>query len=298
MTRGYQTDELKQKLVTVLQDSRTGLSGVEISEKLGVNRITMTKYLKIFATEGLIKFKNIGNVTLWILEEDVEQFQFPDDYFKVQTKYQEYLVSGLENKSLHLIRNCIHSEAKVPQLMIEVIVPAIEYVQKNYKEGKLGNAEEKLLKNIILKSIGLVNLTSFQVNPQKNIIIIAADSESVLLSEAASACFQADNWQVFSLGDMSSAIDILFDLDLKKFLGKIWKRKTGIMITAVFSSTEEGLNFFADAVNSIKEESGKQPHLVVCGKVGKKTQIKSDLMAKDLEPVLQWSQTVFESSKN
>ena len=89
MAKGYQTKELKEKLVEVLVDSKTGLSGVEISEKLGVNRVTMTKYLNIFATEGMIRQKNIGNVNLWFIEEGIEQFDFPNDYFKVKTKFQE-----------------------------------------------------------------------------------------------------------------------------------------------------------------------------------------------------------------
>ena len=84
MARGYQADEVKQKLVDLLNESKTGLSGVEISEKLGINRVTMTKYLKVFSAEGLIRQKDIGNVTLWFVEEGAEQFQFPDDYYQVQ----------------------------------------------------------------------------------------------------------------------------------------------------------------------------------------------------------------------
>ncbi len=61
MARGYQTEEIKQKLVDVLNDTKTGMSGVEISEKLGVNRITMTKYLNIFAAEGLNPFVLSGD---------------------------------------------------------------------------------------------------------------------------------------------------------------------------------------------------------------------------------------------
>ena len=52
-------------------------------EKIGINRITMSKYLKVFAAEGLLRQKNIGNVTLWFLEPGQESFNFPDDYFKV-----------------------------------------------------------------------------------------------------------------------------------------------------------------------------------------------------------------------
>jgi len=81
MARGYQTEEIKEKLVDLLSNSKTGLSGLEISERLSINRITATKYLNVFAAEGLIKQKNIGNVNLWFIEDGTEKYYFPDDYF-------------------------------------------------------------------------------------------------------------------------------------------------------------------------------------------------------------------------
>ncbi len=67
------------------------------------------------------------------------------------------------------------------------------------------------------------------------------------------------------------------------------------MITVDFADTEEGLNFFAESVNSVKEEAGKNLHLILCGKIGKKTSIQSDLTTDNLDTILQWSQTVYES---
>jgi len=59
MTRGYQIEDIKEKLLEVLHNSKTGVSGLEISERLNINRVTMTKYLKVFAAEGLLKQKNL-----------------------------------------------------------------------------------------------------------------------------------------------------------------------------------------------------------------------------------------------
>ena len=59
MVPGYKIDELKKKLIDILEDSKMGLSGIEISEKLNVNRLTMTKYLKVLAAEGFLRQKNI-----------------------------------------------------------------------------------------------------------------------------------------------------------------------------------------------------------------------------------------------
>ncbi|QLH11510.1 helix-turn-helix domain-containing protein [Nitrosarchaeum sp. AC2] len=297
MGKGYESSEIRQRLIELLEDSKSGMSGVEISKKLGVNRTTMTKYLKVFAAEGFLRQNNIGNITLWFLESGQEAYSFPDDYFKVAPQYLDKLIKGQETQIYSLIKNCINSGATIPKLVTEVIIPSVESIQKLYDDGKIGNTEQKLLQNIISKSLQIFNQISIDSNPKNNIIVISADAYSNLLSEAASASLHSDGWRVFHLGDMSSAINVLFDLDLQKLMGKIWKQKSGIMIILVFSNTEEGLHFFAESVNSIKEKLGKRIRLALCGKVGKKTKIQSDLLSEKFEDVLQWSKTVSESSK-
>ncbi|MDH3192229.1 MAG: ArsR family transcriptional regulator [Nitrosopumilus sp.] len=297
MGRGYQSQDIRQKLIEAFEDSKTGMSGIEISQKIGINRITMTKYLKIFAAEGFLRQKEIGNVTLWFLEPGQESFDFPNDYFKVTSQYLENLVKGTENQVYSLIRNCIHSGASSNKIIVEVILPAIHAIKSMYDDGKIGRSEEKLLQNTISKSLQIFNQIQIEPEPKKNIIVISADSESSLISEAASTSFYLDGWKVFHLGDMSSAINVLYDLDLQKLMGKVWKQKSGVMIVVVFSKTEEGLNFFADSINSVKEKLGKKIRLALCGKVGKKTKIQSDLISEKFEDVLQWSKTVYQSSK-
>jgi hypothetical protein len=295
MARGYETVEIKQKLVDILRNSKTGFSGVEISEKLGINRVTMTKYLNVFAAEGLISQKNIGNVNLWFIEEGTEQFRFPDDYFKVKNTFLENLVEGSEQQVFRLIRNCNHSNAQTSKIMTDIIIPAVESVQELFRQGKIGKSEEKHLNKIISNSIQILNLTPTETIPEKNAIVLSTDSKNALHAEAASASFHSEGWQVSSLGDMSDAIDVLLDLDLEKLLGKIWKQKTGIMIIVVFSETQEGLKFFSEAVNSVKGKVGKNLYLVLCTKIKTPT-AKADLVAENLETALQWSQTIFERS--
>ena len=296
MARGYQTEEIKEKLVDLLTTSRTGLSGLEISERLEINRITTTKYLNIFAAEGLIKQKNIGNVNLWFIEDGTEKFNFPEDLFKVKTKYVEYLTARKEQQVYNLVRNSFHSTTQPVKIITEIIVPAIESIYGIFDQGKIGKSELNLLEKIISNSIQIIKLENFDIDTKKNVILISADHQSTLLSEAASASFHADGWQVYSLGDMSSSIDVLFDLDLQKLLTKIWKPGAGMMVIVVFSSTPESMKFFAESVNSIKTKSRRNLYLAVCGDMKKNAGIKADLMEKDIEAILQWSQTTFESS--
>ena len=297
MGKGYQIEELKEKLIEVLQDSKMGMSGIEISEKLKVSRITMTKYLKVFAAEGFLRQKIIGNTTLWFLESGQETFRFPDDYFKVEPQYLNYLIKGTESQVFSLIKNCIHSEGSVYKLVTEVILPAIHSIQALYDDGKIGNSELKLLGNTISKSLQIFNQIPVEANPKKKIIVLSGDPESTLLSEAASASFHSNEWTVFHLGDMSSAITLLYDLDFQKLVSKIWKQKSGILIVVVFSNTKERLNFFADSLYPIKEKMGKRMNLVLCGKAEKKVKLDCDLQTEKLENVIQWSDTVYENSK-
>lgn len=297
MGRSYQSTEIKQKLIDVLKDSKTGMSGVEISEKLGVNRTTMTKYLKVFAAEGFLRQKDIGNISLWLLEPGQETFYFPDDYFKVAPLYLENLVKGNESQVYSLVKNCINSGASVRKLVTEVILPSMDSIQKLYDDGKIGKSEEKLLEHIISKSLQILSQITVDSNPKKNIIVISADNQSNLLSEAASTSLHSNEWNVFHLGDMSSAINVLFDLDLQKLIGKIWKQKSGVLLILVFSNTEEGLHFFAESINSIKEKMGKKIRLALYGKVEKKTKIDSDLLSEKFDDILQWSENVYENSK-
>jgi len=295
MARGYDVAEVKFRLIKLLRDSKIGISGVEISERLGINRVTMTKYLGIFSAEGVIAEKSIGNVNLWFVYEGIEQFQFPDDYFRVQEKYIEYITKCSESSVYNLIRSCLNSDVNVIKLMTEVILTAIPEVQKYFDDGKIGKAEEQLMKTIISKSIQLVNLDIQSPKNEKNVIIIAADPQSVLEAEAASAAYRSNDWNVFFLGDMSSSIDVLFDLELTKLLSKIWKSKQGLMIVAVFSQTEEGLKFFSESFYSVKGKNDDNLHLVLSGKIGKKITIKSELQSEKLDDILQWSQTKFEN---
>ena len=170
------------------------------------------------------------------------------------------------------------------------------YIQTLFDQGKIGKSELTFIEKIISNSIQIIHLENVETNKEKNVIVISADDKSTLFSDALSTSFHTDGWQVYSLGDMSSSIDVLFDLDLQKFLTKVWKRKVGIMIIVIFSATEEGLQFFAESVKSIKGKSSKKNlYLVLCGKL-EKIKIDADFIDEDLQNVLQWSQSTFERS--
>ena len=296
MARGYDETEIKFRLIKLLHSSKSGISGVEISDKLGINRVTMSKYLNKFAAEGTITQKNIGNLNLWFVDDDIEQLNFPEDYFIVQEKFLSNVIDCMEKPVYNLIKNCINSKAKMDKIITEIILPSIPQIQKLFDDGKIGKSEQQLMTGIITNSIQMITHHSGQSESGKNIIILSADTESILISDAAAAAFRSQNWNVFSIGDMSSSIDVLFDLELRKLLSKTWKSKEGIMIILIFSQSEEGLKFFSDSFYSVKEKSENNLFIALSGKTGKKVKIKADLSSPKLEEILQWSNTKFENT--
>ena len=298
MTRGYSSEKIRDKLIDVLSQSKTGLTGMEIAEKLKVNRVTMSKYLKVFAAEGLIKQKNMGSVNLWFVEAGIDQLNFPKDFFLVKGKYLEYVLSASSHEAHNLIRISLHSGANPSKLICEVIEPAIDAVENAFKNGKVGKSEKNFLDSIISTSISLIGLFDGEINPKKNMVILSTDYQNSLHAQAAYAAFHMENWKTSLLGDMSSAIDVLFDIDLQRFLNKIWSTREGIMIIVIFSSTEGAIKFFSQAVDTSKSKFGKNLHLALYTKIAKKIKTTADFISDDIETLLQWCQTVFESSQD
>ena len=134
MARGYNENDVKFRLIKLLHSSKSGISGVEVSEKLGINRVTMSKYLNKFAAEGTITQENIGNLNLWFVDEDIEQLNFPDDYFLVQEKFTSHIIDCMEKPVYNLIKNCINSNAKLDKIITEVILPTIPQIQKLFND--------------------------------------------------------------------------------------------------------------------------------------------------------------------
>jgi len=295
MPRGHDIDHMRKKILDVLSESDAGMSGLEIAGRLGISRITATKYLRMFAEHGIIRGRDLGNAVIWTANEGVEELLFPDDYFKVKRMFLDRLMELREQQMYTMLQNSLSMGASVRQIVLEAIIPAIDSVRTLYDEARIGSSELGMFESMILNAIKLLQRRT--VAAKKNAVLISADRASLLKCHCAEAAYRDDGWNVYNLGDMSSSVNVLFDIDLPTLLGRVWRRHSEIMIIAVFSQTEEGLNFFADAVNSAKIKKRKNLRLVLCGKIEKKTKLASDLISHDLGKVLQWSETVFASNR-
>ena len=109
-------DKIRRKIVSKLGKSKLGLSGLEISKAVGMNRVTLSKYLGILSAEGIIGQKHVGNAIVWFVQDGIDSFSFPDDYDMAAKKYLDLLLANSANAAHQIIRNCLHMGAPVCRL--------------------------------------------------------------------------------------------------------------------------------------------------------------------------------------
>ncbi|MDI1495145.1 MAG: transcriptional regulator [Cenarchaeum symbiont of Oopsacas minuta] len=287
---------IRHKIVDNLGQSKVGLSSLEISKAVGMNRVTLSKYLGILYAEGVIGQKHVGNAIVWFVHEGTDLFSFPDDYDIVTKKYLDLLLDNSAETAHHMIRNCLHMGATTEKIMSEVILPASEYVMRTYEEGNIGSAELHLLQNALRDSIRFASNDNTIVNADKNTVLIATDALGSILCGAAASVLRNGGWTVSHVGDMSKSANSMLDLDLHKLLRRVWPKKRGIMIVAIFSRTGEGLGLFSEAAEAVTIKlKTKKIRLLLFGSDSADASARVDLATTNFMHAMQWFQTSYET---
>ena len=294
MGRGYGAEEVRRRLVKVLESSESGMSGTELASRMNLSRITLAKYLASFEQRGLVKSHPAGNVTIWYMGRDAGVYTFPDDYFRIESVYLDAVVSGNAEDTFSLMQNCIHSGARPARLVVEAVLPALDSLDRLYDEGRLGGLERALMKDIVSRSLHYMIWPPSRPVPTKNCILLAAEPSDLMACRAAAAALRSEGWRVHIPGDIAASVDVFFDLDLRKLLGRIWKGSPGVMVLGVFGGDEEVLRFLAESVDTVRKGGPGDIRLAFCSRTGGK-RLGADMASESLEDVLQWCETVHKS---
>lgn len=293
MGRGYDTDEVRHKLIRVLGKSQSGMSGVELASKMGMSRITLSRYLTSFEQHGVVYGKKMGNVTVWHIKKGFDDYSFPQDYFRVTSTYLDTVVSGDAQGAVALLENCVYSGAKPVRLILDTVLPAYESIGRMYETQKIGSLERMSLQDTLDRSMYTLGRAS-NVSATKNCILMSTESNADIFCRAAAASLRSENWHVHNLGDIAGSVDVFFDLELQKLLGRVWRGTSGIMILVAFGGNLDALRFLASAVNTIRKKIPKNIQLAFCGETGGKL-LGSDMATQNVSELIQWCDTVHQN---
>jgi methanogenic corrinoid protein MtbC1 len=298
MYRRYTLDEIKRKIIDVLQSAGgTGLSGVELADRIGINRMTVTKYLDVMNAMGLLKKKKIGNVNIWFAQTGVADIDFPINYIQVQQKLISAILDGDEDHGRRILLSVMNSSVDQVRVLTDVIVPTVNTIDEIYSRGKLNKTERIFLVNLMME---LIDLIKFNVRPSEQkanaqVVCVAGSEDRIHIAKSAAVALLARGWDSSYIGDVGEQIDPFFDIDFQRYLLRLWSNKHGIMLVCIFSSGEGSLRFLSSTAKQMK---GKlKGELLVAAVTTQElhpvAQESSDHVAKDLLGLVEWAEREF-----
>jgi methanogenic corrinoid protein MtbC1 len=298
MYRRYRLDEIKRKIIDVLQNAGgTGLSGVELADRIGMNRMTITKYLDVMHAMGLLKKKKIGNVNIWFAQIGVGDIEFPINYIQVQQKLISSILAGDEDHARRILLSVMNSDVDQVRVMTDVMLPAVNTIGELYSRGRLNKTERIFLLNLMME---LIDLVKFNVRPKEqkanaHALCVAGSEDRVHIAKGAAVALLARGWDSSFIGDVGEQIDPFFDIDFQRYLLRLWSNKHGLMLVCIFSSGEGSLRFLS---STAKEMKGKvkgdlRITVVTTQQLQPVAEESSDYVAKELVDLIEWAEQEF-----
>jgi methanogenic corrinoid protein MtbC1 len=298
MYRRYTLDEIRRKIIDVLQSAGgTGLSGVELADRIGINRMTVTKYLDVMHAMGLLKKKKIGNVNIWFAQIGAADIEFPINYIQVQQKVISSILAGDEDHARRILLSVMNSSVDQVRVLTDVIVPAVNTIGELYSRGRLNKTERVFLLNLMME---LIDLIKFNVRPaeQKShaqVVCVAGSEDKTHMAKTASVALLARGWDSLYIGDVGKQIDPFFDIDFQHYLLRLWNSKHGLMLVCIFSSGEGSLRFLSSTAKQLRGKIKGELRIAVIAtdEIQPVAQESSDYVAKDLLALVEWAEREF-----
>jgi methanogenic corrinoid protein MtbC1 len=298
MYRRYTLDEIKRKIIDVLQSAGgTGLSGVEVADKIGINRMTVTKYLDVMYAMGLLKKKKIGNVNIWFAQIGVADIEFPINYIQVQQKLISSILAGDEDHARRILLSVMNSNVDQVRVLADVILPAVNTIGELYSRGRLNKTERVFLLNLMME---LIDLIKFNVKPAEQkahaqVVCVAGSDDRIHIAKSAAVALLARGWDSSYIGDVGEQIDPFFDIDFQRYLLRTWSSKHGLMLVCIFSSGEGSLRFLSSTAKQMKAKIKGELRVgaLTTQELHPVAQESSDYVAKDLLALVEWAEREF-----
>ncbi|MDQ3939201.1 MAG: winged helix-turn-helix domain-containing protein [Thermoproteota archaeon] len=293
MYRRYTLDEVKHKIMSLLQGNSAGLSGVELAEKTGINRMTMSKYLNVLLTLGLVRRKKAGPVNIWYLNSGITDLEFPINYLEIQQNYMTATFQNDPEKSHGVILSALNSTPDKIKVLSEVIIPTYNTLNELYDRGRLGETERTSILTTLADTIELIKFNSQVESTMQNahVLFVAGSEDRIVLAKSGALELKMLGWNSSYIGNVERLIDPFFDIDFQRYIIKSWNEKRGLMILCIFSSQESSLRFLSLAASSLKSKLKGELYTVIftTSELAKRHEdIGADAAFNNIQSLVEW----------
>ena len=293
MYRRYTLDEVKHKIMSLLQGNSAGLSGVELAEKTGINRMTMSKYLNVLLTLGLVRRKKAGPVNIWYLNSGITDLEFPINYLEIQQNYMTATFQNDPDKSHGVILSALNSTPDKIKVLSEIIIPTYNTLNELYDRGRLGETERTSILTTLAETIELIKFNSQVESTMQNahVLFVAGSEDRIVLAKSGALELKMLGWNSSYIGNVERLIDPFFDIDFQRYIIKSWNEKRGLMIICIFSSQESSLRFLSLAASSLKSKLKGELYTVIftTSELAKRHEdIGADAAFNNIQSLVEW----------
>jgi hypothetical protein len=293
MYRRYTLDEVKHKITSLLQGNSAGLSGVELAEKTGINRMTMSKYLNVLLTLGLVRRKKAGPVNIWYLNSGITDLEFPINYLEIQQNYMTATFQNDPDKSHGVILSALNSTPDKIKVLSDVIIPTYNTLNELYDRGRLGETERTSILTTLTETIELIKFNSQVESTMQNahVLFVAGSEDRIVLAKSGALELKMLGWNSSYIGNVERLIDPFFDIDFQRYIIKSWNEKRGLMILCIFSSQESSLRFLSLAASSLKSKLKGELYTVIftTSELAKRHEdIGADAAFNNIQSLVEW----------
>jgi hypothetical protein len=242
----------------------TGMSGVELAKKTGINRMTITKYLNLLYSIGLIKKKKIGTVNIWFLESGLSYPGSSINYNELQQRFMNAILAGSDELSSKLIINALNSGADKLKLLTDVFLPTVNTVSELYSRGRLNRAERINFQSVVIEILDFVKYSTYSGEKRPNIsaLIVCGSEDAVIHSKIIELSLRLENCDTRYIGNVEGVLDPFFDIDFQRYVTKLWGSKTGVVILCICSAVESSLRFLYSAAHVLRNKLAAR--LILC----------------------------------
>jgi DNA-binding Lrp family transcriptional regulator len=293
MYKKYDLSDIQKRVIDLLQNNNP-MSSSEISNTLGTNRITISKYLDILYFQKILNRKRIGSVNFWFLDPGIINLDLKDENFlEIQQKIIESLINGQKEFTDNIVLSLINRNINMRKIFTDVCFPVLNTILELYNRGKIGKTEKIHLLTNLTDSFRLLR-NNIKINSNNNRrfdnslhVIVSGDDESLPICIMIDVLTRRDGLNSTIIGNVENFIDPFFDIDFQRYINKLSKRVKGKTIIIVVSHNETAIRFLhSSLVNQDVKE--KYEIIVFSNKTIKEKleKLVSSPIYTDIEPFL------------
>lgn len=255
MYKKYSLSDIQKAVVELLQDNNP-MSSIEISKKIGTNRITISKYLDILYFQKIINKKKIGSVNFWFLNPGISNFSLNDDnYIELQQKLLISLINNENEIAESIILSIINKKISLKKIIMDVYFPVLKTFFELHNRGKIGKTEKIRLMTSITETINLLS-QSIGNNDSKRrestIIIVSGDDDSMPICSMINIFAKKNKINSILIGNVEKHIDPFFDIDFQRYIKKIISKRKNKIYICICSFNDISIKFLTLALNEIE----------------------------------------------